>query len=99
MGSMGSWEPINFEKWVPGTHQFLEVIYKHIIKKLPNFQTYISFCHLLKTKITSLVRVHLVRVFIQSFMPSVARPTQNENLSLLIVFMENYQEASPGCNI
>ena len=22
-GFLGSWEPINFEKWVPGTHQFV----------------------------------------------------------------------------
>ena len=43
-------------------------------------KSYMNFRLLPKTKIMWRERVNLVRVFIQSIMPSEARPSGNENL-------------------
>ena len=51
------------------------------------FESYMTFSLLPKTKIMWHVRINLVCVFIQSIMPSEARPTQNENLFFLIVYI------------
>ena len=50
-------------------------------------KSYMTFRLLPKTKIMWRERVNLVRVFIQSIMPSEARPSGNENLFFKIIYI------------